>query len=480
MVSKALGSVTVMSVRVGTLTLLAMGPLGAGATLAQADAADRPDLQVTDTVMRHGITWRFSEKARVGRFVNGDPYVVGAVTVADITPRPEDGRNGSVLNLPLLPGKSGFDDRSPGGRYDPKLRAELPIHMQPADILVSTISVDNMRELPAPLRPSDRAISPVRSASVLTCVAEALPRDAFRPSYCDYKEQTIYLARNLRRDLLPRLPRAGIPLQMETGLPFALDEWADRYERPWLDVCFFGFDAAVEYQPHYGRETGRAAGIASLLLCLDFTPEEKEPLLINFVQHGIDLWGIVRAGYPGWPAHGGHGSGRKWPIVFAGALLGDETMQTPTRAYPNVRFGEDMQTMYDKGWTGATAVYAGHVGKDGVRGQPDWGAYEHLPPAEWPGDLGESYRRCCTSIAWVGQALAARILHAEKAWDHDAFFDYVDRWMTEDDSRQVEEIKRARGSDYSMSWARQGQAWDPFVDATWAKYRNNLPPAPAG
>ena len=76
----------------------------------------------------------------------------------------------------------------------------------------------------------------------------------------------------------------------------------------------------------------------------------------------------------------------------------------------------------------------------------------------------------------MGQALAARLLHAEKLWNHDAFFDYVDRWMTEDDTRHVEEIKKATGWDFSQDWARQGQAWDEFVNDMWAKYRNNLPP----
>lgn len=438
-------------------------------------ASGRVSLQLTDTVERHGITWKLAEKRQVGRFVNGDHYVIGPVTIVDITPKPTPARNGSVLNLPVDQGRSGFDDRVVGGRWDPKLRAELPINMKPGDILVSTHSVENLQELPAPLRPSDKAGSPVRSASVLTCVAEPLPEDAFRPSYCDHGEQRIYLARNLRRHLLPKLPRAGIPFQMEMGPPFTLEDWVNRFERPWLDVCFFGFDAAIEYQPHYGREVGRAVGVATLLLCLDFRQEEKERLLVNFVQYGIDLWGIARAGYPGWQAHGGHGSGRKWPIVFAGVLLGDPQMASPTKTLPNLKFGEDMQTMYDKGWTGAKAVYAGHVGKDGAPGQKDWGAYEHLPPSEWPGNLGENYRRCCTSIAWVGQALSARILHLEKVWDHDAFFDYVDRWMSEDDAKHVEEIKKARGWDYSATWARQRQAWDPFVEAMWAKYRNNLP-----
>jgi len=437
----------------------------------QEATSGEPELQITDTMTRHGITWTFSEKAKVGRFVNGDYYVVGPVTIEAITPKPETGRNGSVLNLPLHQGKSGFDNRVAGGRWHPQLFHEPPVHLNPGDILVSTISVEKMQKLPAPLRPADKAISPVRTASVLTCLAAPAPPDAFRPSYCDYGEPKLYLARYLRQELLPCLSRAGVPFEMDDGMKFTLDEWADRFERPWLDVCFFGFDAAIEYQPHYGREVGRAVGIASLLLCLDFTPEAKERLLLNFVQYGIDLWGIARAGYPGWPAHGGHGSGRKWPIVFAGLLLGDEDMQSPTKKYPHLKFGEDMQTIYSQGWTGARAVYAGHVGQNGLPGKPDWGAYEHLPPSQWPGNLGEDYRRCCTSIAWVGQALAARILHAEKAWNHDAFFDYVDRWMTEDDTQHIEEIKRARGKDYSVSWARQRQAWDPFVEAMWARYR---------
>jgi hypothetical protein len=88
--------------------------------------------------------------------------------------------------------------------------------------------------------------------------------------------------------------------------------------------------------------------------------------------------------------------------------------------------------------------------------------------------IGENYRRCCTSNAWVGQALAARIMHVEKVWNHDAFFDYVDRWMDEDDTEDIRTIKEATGQDYSASWARQRQAWDPFVNQMWAKYRHSL------
>ena len=66
----------------------------------------------------------------------------------------------------------------------------------------------------------------------------------------------------------------------------------------------------------------------------DLPPAKKEKLLIGFVQNGIDLWGIVRAGFHGWQGFGGHGTGRKWPIVFAGIMLGDEQWMPP-KWYPN-------------------------------------------------------------------------------------------------------------------------------------------------
>jgi hypothetical protein len=319
----------------------------------------------------------------------------------------------------------------------------------------------------------------VRSISVLTCLAAEVPADAFRPSYADGTRK-IYYGSNLRRNLLPRLPRVPHTPSIAT--------FASHFRRPWLDICFFGFDAAVEYQATYGREVGRSVGMATLLLLLDFSPSEKEELLINVVQYGVDLWGIVRGGYSGWPAHGGHGTGRKWPIIFAGLMLADTNMRAPTRSYPALRFGEDMQTMYASGWTGAGVVYAGHQGVwNGlpVSSTPSWGPYEHLHPSLWQstfnGDpqyhIGEDYRRCCTSIAWVGEGLAGRMMHAEKFWDHDAFFSYVDRWMTEDDASAVNTIRTATGLDYSADWERQGQAWDAFVEEMWAAYRNNLPSA---
>ena len=71
---------------------------------------------------------------------------------------------------------------------------------------------------------------------------------------------------------------------------------------------------------------------------------------MNLVQVGIDLASMVRAGHPGWTACGGHGSGRKLPVVLAGLLLGDKELAPINALFPQVSFGEDEQTAYGEVW----------------------------------------------------------------------------------------------------------------------------------
>ena len=444
-------------------------------------------VELTDKITQNGVTWTFDKQVASGRFVNGDYYIVGPVTVINIDPKPENGRNGSSLNPAPNADKSGYDSRLEMSRYDPSMRAPLPVSMKPGDMLVSSISVEKVGEIQNWLKKS-ASHSPIKSYSVLTCLAVEPPKDAFRPSYADgySKDMKLFLAKDLKRDLLPRLAYGKKTYKVEKG-SVGLKELEDRFARTWLDILFFEYDTPVEYMTGYPAETARAVGIATLALMTDLKPEEKEKLLTGVVQYGIDLWGLIRAGYPGWPGFGGHGSARKWPIIFAGMLLGDEAMSAPNKKYPNAKFGEDMQTMYGNGWTGAKGMYAGHLGQDGEKYKKGWGLYENLQPKDWPvasGDnsgfgkgtyIGENYRRCCTSHVWVGEALAARLMQAEKNWGHPAFFDYVDRWMTEDDTAAIKIIKEQINQDYSADWQRQKRAWDPFVQEMWNKYRNNLP-----
>ena len=461
------------------------------------------DLPLLGSVSEFGVTWTFDAPARAGHFINGDWYMVGPVTVVKIDPAPRYGtevaddeldsrekvpvdqrcRNGSMLDSPGL--REVAWDSGVLNYYDPKYRARLPIAMTPGDSLASSISLRQGEKVTYPYHPGTvRGVddnSPVKTVAVLTCVAAPLPPDAFRPSYCGHDPE-IHLARDLKRDLLPALDQ---PANAPDPAQFAED-----FQRPWCDAGFFSFDVPQDSMPNYAQAYAQTLADAVLVACCAGTkPADRERLIVYVIQIGIDHFGLIRSGHPGWPAHGGHGSGRKFPIVFAGAMLGDDQMANVNNSFPKAEFGEDEQTAYGDCWTGAKVVFTGHsgideitgIGRDYVRAGNPWGPYEHLPPAKWlPEEFrSDAYRRANTSTCFVAQALVLRLMKLEKAWNHDAFFDYVDRWMFEDDKPfRVEIAKYCRPpynpEDYlddSKDWFHEGYADQPWVKQLWNHYR---------
>jgi len=442
-----------------------------GSSASTSNSPPPPPPGTAASVSKDGITWTFGQPVPVGQFVNGDYYVVGPVTISAIDPAPTTSspyENGSVLNLPTANSKSGFDSRLNDGTdeswwFDASLRSYPPISLKPGDSLASSISLAQIHSVPEVMRASDMSASPVASVSVLTVLSAAPSADAFRPSYCD-RSQTIYHANSLQRDLLPSLAPPN-----PSGTP-TLEQFEALYRQPWIDTNPFLFDAPADYMPSYGQHVAFADSYASLLLMLNFPADQKVNLTNYFVQYGVDLYGCLQAGV-GWPAFGGHRSGRKLPIIFAGILLNNGGMKNVSAAYPN-QFGEDMQTVYvnqipggyQQAWQGAAVIYGGHYGVDsgGAPVSPGlYGPYEQLQPVNWPllngnEQLGEAYRRCCTSVSWVGEALTMHIMKTENVWNYPAFFDYVDRWMYEDDTQTVAEIKAQTGFDYSANWERPG------------------------
>jgi len=447
------------------------------------------ELPLKESVSQYGISWTFDRPTRVGQFINGDWYVIGPVTIKAITPHPLYGaeipeielneielerpvaqrvRNGFMLNPPAAMRVS--YDSGVRNWFDPSLLQKLPAVMKAGDSLVATISMPKGLVLKPQLWETvERGVedsTPIRTAAVLTCVAGPLPADAFRPAFCD-RDARIYLSRDLRRKLLPTL--AAPKSAPDVGL------YVRFTQRPWVGTGFFGFEGPVENMPQYGRDYARVVGLDALLLCTDLKPEQKEALLVDFVQVGIDLGGMIRAGHPGWEGFGGHGSGRKLPIVFAGLLLGDDQLANLSRSFPKAHFGEDEQTAYGDAWTGAKVVFTGHRAIDEATGvaRAETGPYEHTQPSTWRDGrekMSESYRRCCTSAAWIAQALALHLLKAEPQWGHDAFFDYCDRWMYENETEALKTLKKDAGMD-EPDWAQEGKAWEPFVNEMWGRYR---------
>jgi hypothetical protein len=426
-----------------------------------------PPLHAATQVSRHEITWTFDRDYETGQFVNGDWWVVGPVTIVSVSPDPrgaypdedvnygsnqfgdaalqDDGRmrNGSMVVL-QEDREQGYDSRVL--YYDPALSISFPYDLTTNRSLISSTSLKTNKNNPNFVDGHfEDSWAVLESAAVLTCLAQAPPVDAFRPPYGG-TDKPIYRTSQLRRDLLTQASLTPVSSTPD----FA--RYERYFERVWPDHMLNwvqGRISPLENMPGYGREYARLTSIASLMLLLDVPEEQKETLLVRFVQLGIDLNGIRENG-GSWPGAGGIWSGRKWPIVLASLLLDDPAM-LPDVSSTSVLFAEDQQTYFGQAYNGATSLYQmiDHHGP-----VPP---YEEKNPSTWTStdNRSESYRTCCTSAAWVGTALAARHLRAMQAWNHDAFFTYCDRWMEE-----------------------EGAAWyaDGFVTDMWNAHRDQAPP----
>ncbi|NLF30757.1 MAG: hypothetical protein GX591_07710 [Planctomycetes bacterium] len=463
-------------------TILAIVGVAVFTMASTAIAQDSPEPGRVERIEQYGITWTFASPVRAGRFVTGDWWVIGPVTVTSVTPAPgparteaasgirvdqwgstslaEDPRmrNGSMIVLKASQNQA-FDSRGAG--FEPDLAVRYPLQLAAGQSLVSTISNETAsnrnfcHELMWESEKTEQVV--LKSAAVLTCLAEVPPADAFRPPYCGTLKP-LFRASRIRWDVLPKLP----PVE---GVP-DWEQFERYFQRPWLDHIPSWTQRPLspsENQPAYGREHARVTSIASLMVLLDVPRQRKEKLVLGLLQRGIDLWGIARAGGH-WNHGGGHGNGRKWPILFASILLDDASLRTlPDTA----TFHEDVQTYYGTGWHGQTALYW-MVNHHGPRQR-----YEHKPPEQWEqwDRSTEGYRVSSTAQGWIGAALAARMMKAIQLWDHDAFFDYCDRWMRPDDPYADRRGGHPRPD-------QETRTYDPFVDRMWRACRDRAPDQP--
>lgn len=395
-------------------------------------------------VERHGITWQFDKEHLVGAFCNGDPWVVGPVRIVAISPQcttnGDRTMHGATLDPDAAQMRHGYDSLLFGQwskeNYDERRNVALAIargealSFEPGHSLVSVISNESATgETPQ-----------LMVAAVLTCVAKAPAEDAFRPPYC--KAAPAAKTPRFRESQLDWTALAE--LQPVSGQP-SLREFSPQFEKLWLDhfpswLARFAHPTAA--MKDYGRDLAADVGSAALLLNCKLPKADKRDLLVRFVQFGIDTYGCLLGGCR-WPGNGGHSSGRKFPILFAGMLLRDDAMLAVGRDYPSVRtardekvkayFGEDSQTfVVAETAPGEFNWGKGNYSKEHV-GLAEWGFMHAEDPskddASWDGN---PYRRCCSANCWLGYCLAARAMGLVEAWHHDPFFAYVDRYMAQE------------------------------------------------
>jgi len=421
--------------------------------MAGAGEAEEVVARTARSITRHDITWTFDKEYRVGEFVNGDPWALGPLTIVSVTPGWDGEVNGTQVDPPVA-GKQGQGLRKEykfGAPYADRLRAKFPLRLKGTRSVLSTIAMKPQKK--------GGAYEAFETASVLTVVDEVPPQDAFRPPYIK-GPQPIYRVSQIKWERLPTLaPPEGFRPPAKNPM-----------ERLWMDHNGTRGNANGTIHPRKNMQPYyffMDLSQVSTALLVDF-PRRKE-LLYSFMQYGIDCYFISLNNGEAWRAYGGFGNGRKWPILFAGILLDDEKMMHPAQTCEATwartdtvhKFGEDGHTYYGK------------PTKEYPEGKPLWG--QDAPPNKWfrnhdsrdpegvleprqlpKGDpIGGGYRFIC-SRGWPGEALAARLMGAKDLWGHDAFFDYVDRWIKEETPKDQK--------DY-YTYGR-----DP-IKAMWLKYR---------
>jgi len=170
------------------------------------------------------------------------------------------------------------------------LSAANPLIAPPGSSLVSSISL-----------PEAGGRVQLKTAAILTVLAAPAPAGSFRPPYTGSDKTIRFNTSQLNRARLAHLaPVAETP---------SLAEVERFFERPWIDHVpnwMGGYHHPEENMPNYGREIATEVGIGALMLHLDFTPQEKETLLVRYVQLGIDLYGVaINGGEENWPPNGG-------------------------------------------------------------------------------------------------------------------------------------------------------------------------------
>lgn len=395
------------------------------------------------SVNRNGITWEFDRDYPTGQFANGDWWVVGPVQVVRITPVDPDPAdsvdlNGSMINpKPNTP--QGYNSAIPFQSMTYSRTANvarsLPLTIAAGSSLVSSISATT----------ESKVLS--RAYGVLTVLNAPAPAGSFRPA--------LYGADKTVPGNVSQIPwerfRSLAPVANTPALADVRATWG----WPYVQHYTYWLNTHVIHQqyPPYGREITNHVGQAALMLNLDFPRAAKEPLAIDFLQMGIDLMGFVREG-GSFEADGGHGIGRKLPMLLAAVTFGDAAL-VKAAGGPAGKFQEDSQTFFVGPEDVGRPLAGGEPYTAAQVGMPEWGIRHRTRPSADNSLLKAPYRDV-VGPALFGVALGAMMMDLREEWDWEPFFGYVDRYRV-----------------------ILGPAHDKFIAGMWTTYRPLFdPPRP--
>ncbi|OFZ21830.1 MAG: hypothetical protein A2202_00180, partial [Bdellovibrionales bacterium RIFOXYA1_FULL_36_14] len=446
------------------------------------------DVSLTTSITQYGITWTFAAPVKYGQFANGDYWVVDpgdGVKIIKINPGHvvhTDGirhMNGSMINPSTsIQGYDGARDYDATKNVGIGISNQTPLVLRGNSSLVSTIS--NL------VQGGTDHISYVKTAAVLTCLFSPAAIDSFRPGISS-PIKTLHNLKSINYSLLKNYTPPVAPPDIST--------LANQFQMVWLDhggwtTRFMRPSDGIPENYYYTSFFANAA----LMLHLNYTLEQKKKLLINFVQLGIDLYSFLESGNRGWGPDGGNMNERKWPIMFAGIMLNYAPMKnigfkSGDYLYTNghgpgnapsdyVYFGEDGQTFYvaqtdiditnSASWIPDTRSAPNYPYTKAMLGMPEWGIRYSTNPARSDASWNASYRSIGTGVrTWAGTSIAVRMMCAKTAWNHNVYFDYIDRYMA------ISKGDRDPFG-YIVPGEKVGARATGFIGAMYDTYRNQL------
>jgi chitodextrinase len=540
-------------------------------------SADWPDgiAYKAPGVTQFGITWTFDQSYQIGRFANGDHWVVGPVTIVGIFPssfvgdgeRTQDGdswvvANGRVVNGTMIVTdptiyQEGYDSASTYIVYNEALNVarvdgtpiseENPLEVPVNRSLISSISLNHAH---AQYGPAEGYL--LKTAAVLTVLSDAAPSGSFRPPYVGTDKAIKFNESQLNYNLLATLDKKDFA---DSSI-LKMKDWTDvqgssaerMIDRPWIDHmggCWGEVCAPFDNMQRYpGYRCGQLQQ-AAMLLQVDWTGspgfvsnnQYKHDLLVSIVQMGIDIYGVYQGGVKKhWIPDGGHGIGRKWPILFAGVMLdGSEAHPDATAMadigfnnYDDPFFGEDSQSFYvnqrnldfqaytysgggwpARGWADPDNLcepysylcrdacgpdyrddfFIPYTQEDVDNNLPEWAIMYRKPvpdgdPYPYPFNAGyhnaynsnrmwdTEYRRNTNNAQFVGFVLSMHIMDLKDRWNHDSFFDFMDRYIPIEKAIKALIVAGGGSPDYFGSIWKDGKYVPVYYNIPGTPYKD--------
>jgi hypothetical protein len=370
------------------------------------------------------VRFSFDRRYPCGQYANGDWWIsadaVGPVRIVEISPEAWDGLNGFEIN-PSSGSKQAFDRRVAG--YTPSQQPALPLVIKSDASVVKAVSASISKQTCLPC---------LQYAAVLTVLNRPAVNSEklFRPGYFG-KQKYALSVEAIKLNKLPRLPVACCSASKELGF----DELARRYRGVQLDHLEGWVGRSlhpVGNMPDYGASIARDTATGLLRMFLDDfslgNPSHRSAL-VGYLQMSIDLLTMAENGVQ-WHTDGGHGNGRKLPLIVGGYLLEDDRF---LKAVRKSAFSEDEQVFFSA--VANIALY-GRQCDDAqywMQQRANKGPKDCRDPYGYIDgggkEIGEGYQACCTAMPWKYTALAIRLLRLEESWSNEAFLQYVDRWV---------------------------------------------------